>query len=200
MTKFLLLLAFFIVFSCAQKQILIQHNKIGTIPQLEKMKPFTRVSGSLNVLDFVDNRSNRSAVGEAASGITNTFVPLVLDVSTEEYFKYRLQAGLTSRGVEVVGRSKYAIRGVIRKLWVWENADGYTFPEMSSCEVIADFDIISTKDNMVIYRGNVNSKASGTSTPFDTTDSDGPVLNYCMEHIAEQIVANKDLANFIQLN
>jgi len=98
--------------------------------------------------------------------------------------------------VDVVGSSDYALRGVIKKLNVWEQANGWQ-PEYSNCDVDIDFEIVTARQKELVYYGTIFSNAMGTNSIIDTTDSNGPVLNSCMEYVVEKLVNDQKLRNLL---
>lgn len=196
MHKIFIFTILLILSACAQKKIVLQSSEITPLKQLDSNMPVSKVSGSLTVLSFSDRRVKTDSVGIAKTGIVNAETPIYLDVSVEEYVKGRFVAGLSKRGVDVVARSKYGIKGNIRKLWVLEQADGLR-PEHSKCEVEIEFDIIAMKNKDLRYHGVISSNAMGTDSIFDTTASNGPLLEVCMTYVVEKFVQEPQVQSLL---
>ena len=187
----------FVVSACAQKEIVLKSTEMFPLRQLEKSVPVTPIKGDLKVLLFVDQRSSKASFGIAKTGMFNLETPIYMDISAEEYVKNRFISGLSKRGVDVVSDSNYAIQGNIKKLWVWEYANGL-MPEHSNCEIEIEFEIFSNKDKVLRYHGSVSSNATGTDSILDTTDSDGPILEICMNYIVEKFAQDPQVQMFIK--
>ena len=197
MKKLIILSFCFVVSACAQKEIVLKSAEMVPLQQLEKSIPLTHIKGDLEVLLFADQRSSKATFGIAKTGIFNFETSIYMDISAEEYVKNRFISGLSKRGVDVVSDSDYAIQGNIKKLWVWENANGLML-EYSNCEIEIEFEILSKKDKVLRYHGSVSSNATGTNSILDTTDSDGPILEICMNYIVEKFAQDPQVQMFIK--
>jgi hypothetical protein len=182
--------------SCALKEVVIKSKEIKPLQNFEKHTPSTKAQGSLNILNFSDQREDKKSIGIAATGMLNIPAPLRIDVPINEYIKEEFTNELGRRGIEVAAQTKYSMTGEIKKLWITENADGISF-ESSKCDMVVAFNIVNSKTKQPVYHGTITVFVMGTNSIWDTTDSDGPVLKACVNGLAEQFIKHSDIQKIL---
>lgn len=196
--KLRLALAFTLLSSCASKELVLKSQELKPLKSLEKVAPVTMVKGDLNILKFADNRQDKKTIGTAATGFFNVETPIYLDTPVEDFIKDRFSKQLAKRGVEVAGHSKYAFRGAVKRLWISETTNSWS-PEHSLCQIELEFEIVTSKSKIPVYKGVISSSAAGTDFAFETTDSNGPLLESCANNLAEEFVKHDDLRKFLNI-
>lgn len=178
---------------CAQKQIVLKSSELKPLPVAAgENTPLTKYKGNLNVLKFQDERTDKTKLGVASTGLRNTDTPIYLDIPVEDYIQNRFRSELSKHGIEVTGNATYAIRGVIKKVKVYESNVSAAL-EKSNCEIEMEFDIVSTRDKTPFYHGTISMTGSGSNFALDTTSSNGAALETCAQGLAEQFLKNNDL-------
>lgn len=178
---------------CAQKQIVLKSSELKPLPiAAGENTPLTKYKGNLNVLKFQDERTDKTILGVASTGLRNTDTPIYLDIPVEDYIQNRFRSELSKHGIEVTGNATYAIRGVIKKVKVYESNVSAAL-EKSNCEIEMEFDIVSTRDKTPFYHGTISMTGSGSNFALDTTSSNGAALETCAQGLAEQFLKNNDL-------
>ena len=186
-------LALMLLAGCAQKQIVLNSSEIKPLPVAAgENTPLTKYKGSLNVLKFQDERSDKTKLGMASTGMFNADTPIYLDIPAEDYIQNRFRSELAKHGVEVSGTAPYSIRGTVKKIKIYETNVSAAL-EKSNCEIEMEFDIVSTRDKSPFYHGTISMSGSGSNFALDTTSSNGAALETCAQGLAEQFLKNNDL-------
>ncbi|GIL16797.1 MAG: hypothetical protein BroJett040_05480 [Oligoflexia bacterium] len=186
MKQICLYITFVIQVGCATGKEVIKSDSIQPLNSLKYLISNVQVRGALLVGKFRDDRPTDERNWVAYTGMFNQETPLELDVSVSDFVQKRIQAGLQRRGIDVLGSSRFILMGSIKKLKVWENTNGWT-PESSGCVLELDFFIFNS-DRRLIYKGMASAMATGVNNILDTTDSNGPVLETCMQIAVDKIV------------
>ena len=178
---------------CAQKQIVLKSSELKPLPVAAgESTAVTKYKGNLNVFKFQDGRTDRTSLGKASTGMFNADTPIYLDIPVEDYMQNKFRSELSKHGIEVTGNAPYAIRGVIKKVKIYESNVSAAL-EKSNCEIEMEFDIISTGDKTPFYHGTISMTGSGSNFALDTTSSNGAALETCAQGLAEQFLKNNDL-------
>ena len=186
-------LALMLLAGCAQKNIVLNSNELKPLPVAAgENTSITKYKGNLNVLKFQDERSDKTKLGVASTGIRNTDTPIYLDIPVEDYIQNRFRSGLAKHGVESSANPAYSIRGVVKKVKIFESNESVTL-EKSNCEIEMAFDIFSARDKSPFYHGTISVTGSGSNFALDTTSSNGAALETCAQGLAEQFLKNNDL-------
>jgi len=119
---------------------------------------------------------------------------MTLDIPVTEYVFKKLASGFTKRGINIIDSSNYSLSVQIKTLKVWEKADGLN-PEYANCELELNF--LISNNRMPVYQGQISSSAVGTESIIDATESNGPVLESCMEYAIEKFVKDEKLSSLL---
>lgn len=194
-----LLLAFVFLSGCAQKQIVLNSSELKPLPVAAgENTPITKYKGSLNVLKFHDERADKTKLGVASTGMRNTDTPIYLDIPVEDYIQNRFRSELAKHGIEVVGNAAYSLRGVIKKIKLFESNVSAAL-EKSNCEIEMEFDIVPAREKTPVYHGTISMTGSGSNFALDTTSSNGAALETCAQGLAEQFLKNNDLRKRLEI-
>lgn len=177
--------------ACAQKAIYLNPTEFGKIPKLEtltKAKP----GSSIGLAPFTDARNDQTKVGVAKSGIGNTDTPIYLYNGVGQYVTQRFSDGLQKRNVQISDTAPFVIKGVIKKLWITEIAPGFS-PQSSQCEVELSISLVPKDPKQSTYWWAGTTSAQGTRNVFNTTSSDGPVLDACVNEAIEKFLHNEKI-------
>lgn len=178
---------------CAQKQIILKSSELKPLPVAAgEDTTITKYKGQLNVLKFQDDRADKTKLGMASTGMRNTDTPIFLDIPVEEYIQGKFRSELSKHGVEVAGNAAYSIRGVIKKIKLFESNVSAAL-EKSNCEIEMEFDIVPAREKIAVYHGTISTTGSGSNFALDTTSSNGAALETCAQGLAEQFLKNNDL-------
>lgn len=178
---------------CAQKQIILKSSELKPLPVAAgENASITKYKGQLNVLKFKDDRTDKTKLGMASTGMRNTDTPIYLDIPVDEYIQSRFRSELAKHGVEVSENAAYSIRGVIKKNKLFESNVSAAL-EKSNCEIEMEFDILPTREKTPVYHGTISMTGSGSNFALDTTSSNGAALETCTQGLAEQFLKNNDL-------
>lgn len=191
MKKIVLSLFFLGFASCAQKSVILDPSEFTAMPKLTtvtKAKP----GSALGEISFVDQRTVQDKVGNAKTGLGNTDTPILLYGGVEKYMAQRFSDGLRKRDIQVGGISPYQFQGVIKKLWINEIAPGVT-PQSSECELQVEITLQPKDPKMAKLWWTGTTSAQGTKNVFNTTSSDGPVLDACVNEAIEKFLHNEKM-------
>lgn len=191
-----LIITFLFLSACSGKGLIIRDEPIETFKQLGNLK--VEVSGNprLQLLDVVDDRPVKNAVGEAATGLRNERRAVTTELPANEFVQARLHKALSSRGFSVVDSAKYGWKVRMRKLWVSEDTSKFG-NENTRCELEFQFDLIEMKNNQPKYQGNIFSEVVGTNSVIDATSSNGPALESCLQVAANKFIQNFEVQNLV---
>jgi|GEM_PF-2695515 len=196
MKKIVLIASLFLA-SCAQKAIYLNPAEFGTIQKLDtltKAKP----GSSIAMIGFTDVRSDQTKIGTAKSGLGNADTPIYLYNGVEKYVTQRFSDGLQKRNIQVTDTAPFAIKGTIKKLWVTEIAPGFS-PQSSQCEVELSISLVPKDPKLGTYWWAGTTSAQGTRNVFNTTSSDGPVLDACVNEAVEKFLHNEKIQKALEI-
>jgi len=196
MKKSFLFLILFVLASCAQKEIIIKSSDTKVLRAYDQTTPISKYKGNVSVLKFSDQRENKNNIGIAYTGMLNKETPIYLDTPIEQFLKERFTTNIGKRGIETASTTPYGFRATIKKLWVNEITPVFA-AETSNCVVDLEFEIVASKTKQPVYRGNISVQGSGTNMILDTTDSNGPTLEVCMNLIADHFLKNPDMQKIL---
>lgn len=194
--SFLFLTLVLFIFGCAQKEVIIKSSETKALRAYDQTTPISKYKGNVSVLKFSDQRENKNSIGIAYTGILNKETPIYLDIPIEQFLKERFTTNIGKRGIETADSTPYGFRATVKKLWVNEITPVFAV-ENSNCVVDLEFEIIANKTKQPIYRGNISVQGSGTNMILDTTDSNGPTLEVCMNLIADHFLKNQDMRKIL---
>lgn len=178
---------------CAQKEIVLDTHTLKPLPVAAGENTQTqKYKGNLNVLNFKDDRSDKKSLGSASTGLFNKETPIQLNIPVTDYLENRFRSQLTKHGIEVAGKSEFALSAAVKKVRVFESNDSITL-ERSNCEIELEFDVVTAKEKAAVYHGIVSVTANGSNFALDTTSSNGAALETCAQSLAEQFLKNNDL-------
>ncbi len=187
--NFLKLLPLGLLWGCAYVGVELVPQKMQPLPDFAEV---TMVSGNhtpFAVTDFEDVRPIQDRVGEAKTGLSNTTTPIVLQGSTSDYVRERIETGLRKRGVAIRADSSLQLRGRIVELWVNEIVDSKnTGTERSQCHVKLNLEFFGQTQKLPLWSGEIVVTAASKATFLDTTDLNGPMLESCMNEVLEKLV------------
>ena len=179
--------------SCAQKQIVLNSQTLKPLPVAAgENTSITKYKGSLNVLKFQDERVDKTSLGKASTGMFNADTPIYLDIPVDDYLQKKFRSELAERGIEVAQNAPYSIRGIVKKVRIYESNVSATL-EKSNCEIEMEFDILTSHDKTPFYHGTISVTGSGSNFALDTTSSNGAALETCAQGLAEQFLKNNDM-------
>lgn len=188
-----LILTFALVNACASKSLILTQNDLKEPIKRLLIDNTTANDIQIRYLEFEDLRNeDEKAIGIAKTGMFNVATPIYLYDSTKNVVKERFVKALSERGVSINKNAKYAIIGQIKKLWITEDANGLA-PESANCDL--KMDLILYKNQVInpTYKFSVYSYASGTNNIIDATNSDGPILETCIQYAANKFLEDSQI-------
>lgn len=194
--KLALVFAVFLVSACSGKGLIIRDEPIETFKSLGNLKIEVIGNPRIELLDVVDDRPIKNAVGEAAIGLTNERKAITTEIPANEFVHARLSKALSARGFSVVDSAKYGWKVRMRKLWVSEDTSRFG-NEKTRCELEFQFDLIDVKSKQAKYQGNIFSEVVGTNSVLDSTSSNGPALESCLQVATNKFIQNFEVQNLV---
>jgi hypothetical protein len=137
-------------------------------------------------------------VGNAKTGLGNTDTPILLYGGVEKYMTQRFSDGFKKRDIQISSTSPYQFQGVIKKLWINEIAPGVS-PQSSECELQIEITLTPKDPKMAKMWWSGTTSAQGTKNVFNTTSSDGPVLDACVNEALEKFIHNEKMQKALGL-
>jgi hypothetical protein len=187
MKKFFLASALLLLGACAQKAaVTINPQEFTILPKLAtltKAKP----GATLAVSEFLDTRRDQSNIG-----LSQKKTPILLAGGVEKYMTQRFIEGLEKRNIQVTDAAAYTVKGTIKKLQVNELAPGFS-PQSSQCELDLRLSLQPKDSHQSTYWWEGTTSAQGTKNVFNTTSSDGPVLDACVNEAIEKFLHNEKI-------
>jgi hypothetical protein len=197
MKKIILAFFFLSLSGCVQKSVIIDPSQFTILPKLSTVT-LAKPGSVIGEISFVDDRADKNKIGVAKTGLGNKDTPLLLYGGVEKYLTQRFSDGLRKRNIQVGGASPYVFHGVIKKLRVDEVAPGFA-PQSSACELQIEISLEprDPKDQKLRWTGTTS--AQGTGNVFNTTGSDGPVLDACVNEAIEKFIHNEKIQQALGL-
>lgn len=194
--RYSLVLAALLISACSGKGLIIRDEPIATFKSLGNLKVDVVGNPNMQLLDVVDDRPIKNAVGEAATGLTNERKAITTEIPANEFVQARLHKALSARGFSIVDTAKYGWKVRMRKLWVSEDTSSFG-NEKTRCELEFQFDLIEMKTRQPKYQGNIFSEVVGTNSVLDATSSNGPALESCLQVATNKFIQNFEVQNLV---
>lgn len=192
---FILLFAFALG-ACSGKGLILRDEPTPTFQSLGNLKIPVSGSPRLAVLEIIDDRPTKNAIGEAATGLTNQRQAITTELPVNEFVHTRLSRALESRGFVLDEQAKLAWKIRIRKLWVSEDTSRFA-SEKTRCDLEFQFDLVDGKTRQPKYQGNIFSEVVGTNSSMDSTSSNGPALESCLQVAVNKFIQNQDVQKLV---
>lgn len=194
--KNLVLIALLFLSACSGKGLIIHDEPIVPFKYLGNLNVQTVGNPSMRLMEIVDNRPVKNAIGEAATGLANQRSAVTTEGAVSDFVHARISKALQARGFQLNEAAKFGWKIRMQKLWVSEDTSRFG-NEKTRCELEFQFDLIELKSNKPRYQGNITSEVEGTNSVLDATSSNGPALESCLLVAVNKFVNNFEVQNLV---
>lgn len=195
MTTFKIALTLMLLASCATYERLeLVSDKLKPLADFASV---TTVSGNkllFKVGEFIDSRKIKDRVGMAKTGLSNTATPIVMQEGSVAYVQARLDSGLKKRGFSLPKDQSNVLKGEIQELWVSEHAAS-NGTEFSQCNIALALNLYVDGSSVAKWSGTTSVEARSKGTILDVTDTNGAMLESCMNEAIEKLIRDEKFKN-----